>query len=153
MKELLRSEHVRLVTLSGAGGSGKTRLALRAAEEMREGFPGGVYVLSLASVIDPGTVVSMIAQNLGLRHTAGMPLPEALQLYVRSAVQVRTLLLLDNFEQVVSAAPLLSALLASSPRLKMLVTSRALLDLSGEYEFPVPCLPAPNLKQLPPSRS
>ena len=79
-----------------------------------------------------------------------MPLPEALQLYVRSAVQAPTLLLLDNFEQVVSAAPLLTALLASSPRLKMLVTSRAMLDLSGEYDFPVPCLPTPNPKQLPP---
>jgi predicted ATPase len=149
VKQLLRSEHVRLVTLSGAGGSGKTRLALRAAGEMTEGFPGGVYLLSLASVIDPGTVVSTIAQNLGLRHTGGMPLPEALQLYVRSAVQAPTLLLLDNFEQVVSAAPLLTALLASSPRLKMLVTSRAVLDLSGEYDFPVPCLPAPDPKQLP----
>jgi predicted ATPase len=58
--------------------------------------------------------------------------------------------LLDNFEQVVSAAPLLTALLASSSRLKILVTSRAVLDLSGEYDFPVPCLPAPDPKQLPP---
>ena len=150
VKQLLRSEHVRLVTLSGAGGSGKTRLALRAAGEMTEGFPGGVYLLSLATVIDPGTVVSTIAQNLGLRHTGGVTLPEALQLYVRSAVQAPTLLLLDNFEQVVSAAPLLTALLASSPHLKMLVTSRAVLDLSGEYDFPVPCLPALDPKQLPP---
>jgi predicted ATPase len=138
------------VTLSGAGGSGKTRLALRAAGEMTEGFPGGVYLLSLASVIDPGTVVSTIAQSLGLRHTGGMPLPEALQLYVRSAVQAPTLLLLDNFEQVVSAAPLLTVLLTASPLLKMLVTSRAVLDLSGEYEFPVMPLQTPNPKQLPP---
>ena len=150
VKQLLRSEQVRLVTLSGAGGSGKTRLALRAAGEMTDSFPGGVYLLSLASVIDAGTVVSTIAQNLGLRHTGGMPLPEALQLYVRSAVQAPTLLLLDNFEQLVSAAPLLTALLASSPELKMLVTSRAVLDLSGEYDFPVSCLPAPDPKQLPP---
>jgi len=150
VKRLLRSEHVRLVTLSGAGGSGKTRLALRAAGEMTDDFPGGVYLLSLASVIDPDTVVSTIAQHLGLRHTGGMPLAEALQFYVRSAVQAPTLLLLDNFEQVVSAAPLLTALLASSPHLKMLVTSRTVLDLSGEYDFPVPCLPAVDPKQLPP---
>jgi predicted ATPase len=150
VKQLLRREHVRLVTLSGAGGSGKTRLALRAAGEMTEAFPGGVYLLSLASVIDPETVVSTIAQNLGLRHTGGMPLPEALQLYVRSAVQAPTLLLLDNFEQIVSAAPLLTTLLTASPLLKMLVTSRAVLDLSGEYEFPVTPLQTPDPKQLAP---
>jgi predicted ATPase len=150
VKQLFRSEHVRLVTLSGTGGSGKTRLALRAAGEMKEVFPGGVYLLSLASVIDPGSVVSMIAQNLGLRQTGGTPLPEALQLYAASAVQAPTLLLLDNFEQVVSAAPLLTALLAASPLLKMLVTSRTVLDLSGEYDFPVPPLQTPDPKQLPP---
>ncbi len=81
MKQLLRSEHVRLLTLSGAGGSGKTRLALRAATEINEEFPGGVYLVPLASVNDPGTVASTIAQILGLRHTGGMPLPEALQIY------------------------------------------------------------------------
>ena len=124
MKELLRSEHVRLVTLSGAGGSGKTRLALRAAEEMKEEFPGGVYLVPLASVTDPGTVASTIAQILGLRHTGGMPLPEALQRYVGLSIQAPTLLLLDNFEQVAAAAPLLTALLESCPPLKMLVTSR-----------------------------
>ncbi len=150
VKQLLRSEHVRLLTLSGAGGSGKTRLALSASAEMKETFPGGVYFVSLASVMDPGTVVSTIAQSLGLRHTGGMPLPEALQLYVGSAVQAPTLLLLDNFEQVVAAAPLLTAILASSPLLKMLVTSRSVLDLSGEYDFTVPPLPAPDPKQLPP---
>jgi predicted ATPase len=150
VKRLLQSERVRLLTISGAGGSGKTRLALRAAAEMTEVFPGGIHFLSLASVTDPGTVVSTIGQSLGLRHTGGMPLAEALQLYVGSAVEAPTLLLLDNFEQVVSAAPLLTALLAASPRLKMLVTSRAVLDLSGEYHFPLPSLPTPDPQQLPP---
>ena len=80
MKQLLRSEHVRLLTLSGAGGSGKTRLALRAAEEIKEEFPGGVYLVPLASVIDPGTVASTIAQNLGFGIRVAY-LCEALQLY------------------------------------------------------------------------
>jgi len=97
VKELLRSENVRLLTLSGAGGSGKTRLALRVATEIKEEFPGGVYLVPLASVTDPGTVASTIAQILGLRHTGGVPLAEALQRYAGFWIQAPALLLLDNF--------------------------------------------------------
>ena len=150
VKELLRSEQVRLLTLSGAGGSGKTRLALRVAEEMKEEFTGGVYLVPLASVSDPGTVASTIAQTLGLRHTGGIPLAEALHRYAGLSIQAPTLLLLDNFEQVAAAAPLLTALLESCPLLKMLVTSRALLNLSAEHDYPVLPLLTPDPKRLPP---
>lgn len=151
VKDLLRGEHVRLLTLTGAGGSGKTRLALRAAAEIKEEFSGGVYMVPLSSVTDPATVASTIAQVVGLAYTGGMPVPEALQLYLRLSVPSPTLLFLDNFEQVVAAAPLLSALLANCPLLKIFVTSRALLDLSGEYVYPVPPLAAPDPKQLLPA--
>jgi predicted ATPase len=148
VKRLVGSKYVRLLTLTGAGGSGKTRLALRAAAEIQEDFLGGVYMVPLASVADPGTVASTIAQIVGLRHTGGMPVSKALQLYLRLLISAPTLLLLDNFEQVVAAAPLVSALLASCPFLKILVTSRALLDLSGEHEYFVPPLVTPDPKQL-----
>lgn len=147
IERLLRDERVRLLTLTGAGGSGKTRLALQAATEIKEDFAGGVYLVPLASVIDPSTVGSTIAQIVGLRHTGGMPVSEALPLYLRSSIHAPTLLLLDNFEQVVTAAPLLSTLLASCSALKIFVTSRALLNLSGEYEYPVRPLPVPDPKR------
>lgn len=147
VKELLCSEHVRLLTLSGAGGSGKTRLALRAAAEVNRDFPGGVYLAPLASVTDPGTVASTVAQILGLRHTGGMPLEGALQLYAGLSIHAPTLLLLDNFEQVAAAAPLLAALLESCAPLKILVTSRSLLNLSAEHDYPVPPLSLPDKKQ------
>jgi predicted ATPase len=147
VKQLLRSEHVRLVTLTGAGGSGKTRLALQTATALSADFPAGVYMASLASVVDPDTVTSRIAQTVGLRHTGGRPLNEALPLYVGLVVQAPMLLFLDNFEQVIEAAPLLAALLGGCPQLKILVTSRALLELSGEHEYPVAPLPKPDLKR------
>jgi predicted ATPase len=150
VKQFLRSDHVRLLTLTGTGGSGKTRLALHAAADISEEFPGGVYFVPLASVTDPGTVASLIAQILGLRYTGGRPLPEALQLYLGLSVHAPTLLLLDNFEQVVAAAPLLVSLLASCPLLKVCVTSRAVLHVSGEHEYLVPPLPTPDPKQLLP---
>lgn len=150
VKRLLRSEQVRLLTLTGAGGSGKTRLALRAAAEIKEEFSGGVYMVPLAPVTDPGTVASTIAQIVGLRHTGGTPVSEALPLYLGFVITAPTLLLLDNFEQVVAAAPFLSALLASCGSLKILVTSRAVPDLSGEYEYPVPPLVTPDPQELVP---
>jgi predicted ATPase len=150
VKELLRSERVRLLTLSGAGGSGKTRLALRAAVEIQEEFSGGVYFVPVASVSDPGTVASTIAQLLGLRHTGGMPLAEALQRYLGLSIQAPTLLVLDNFEQVAAAAPLLAGLLENCPHLKILVTSRSLLNLSAEHDYAVLPLLTPDPKQLPP---
>jgi predicted ATPase len=150
VKQLVRSDHIRLLTLTGTGGSGKTRLALHVAADLSEEFPGGVYMVALASVTDSGTVASIIAQTLGHRHTGGRPLTEALQLYLSLSVHAPTLLLLDNFEQVVAAAPLLVSLLASCPPLKICVTSRAVLHVSGEHEYLVPLLRAPDPRQLLP---
>jgi predicted ATPase len=147
---LLGDHTVRLLTLTGAGGSGKTRLAFRAAADCESRFEGGIYLAELASVSDPGTVASTIAHTIGLRHTGGRPLAEALPLYLRDAVHAPTLLLLDNFEQVLGAAPLLPSLLANCPLLKILVTSREVLRVSGEREYPVPPLAAPNPNELPP---
>ena len=148
VKRLLRSERLRLLTLTGAGGSGKTRLALQATAGLGATFPGGIYMVSLASVTDTETVASTIAHTVGLRHTGGRPLAEALQQYVATSVSAPVLFLLDNFEQVTEAAPLLTLLLRTSPQLKLLVTSRSLLDISGEHEYPVPPFPKPDAGQV-----
>ena len=150
VKQLLRSEHVRLVTVTGAGGSGKTRLALHAAADLGDEFPGGIYLVGLASITDPRTVASTIGQTLGLRHTGGSPVAEALQVYLGVSIHRPTLLLLDNFEQVAAAAPLLTAMLASCPPLKIFVTSRSALRVTGEHEYPVQPLPPPDPRQLMP---
>jgi predicted ATPase len=128
------------VTLTGPGGSGKTRLALEAADSLLDRFASGVYLVGLAPLRDPDSVASSIAQALGLRERGGIPLRQSLQEYLR---EKQMLLLLDNFEQVLAAAPLVSELLAAAPRLKILVTSRAPLHLQGEKEFAVPPLALP----------
>ena len=97
LRKLLLSENARLLTLTGAGGSGKTRLGLQAASEVGAEFPGGVYFVALASIADPTTVTSTVAQVLGVRHTGGKPLAEALRDHFRLLVHAPTLLLLDNF--------------------------------------------------------
>jgi predicted ATPase/DNA-binding SARP family transcriptional activator len=137
----------RLLTLTGAGGCGKTRLALRMAAELLDGFAEGIFFVDLAPISDPGLVASTIAQALGVRGTGGQPLRESLREYLRAK---QLLLLLDNFEQVLGAAPVVVELLAAAPRLKVLVTSRAALRVRGEQEFPVAPLPVPNLKHPPP---
>jgi predicted ATPase len=129
-----------LVTLTGPGGTGKTRLALEVAEHLIGAFPDGIFFVGLAAVTDPELVPSAIAQALGLREAGGEPLLETLTGYLQGK---ELLLVLDNFEQVLSAAPAVSELLAGCPRLKVLVTSRAPLRLRGEQEFPVPPLPLP----------
>ena len=138
---LLRNE-VRLLTLTGAGGSGKTRLAVDAASEAEQDFAGGVYFVALGSVTDASAVAREIAHALGLRHT-GRPLVEALQDHARTWVREPTLLVLDNFEQLIAAAPLLVALLDGCAALKILVTSRAVLHVSGEFSYTVPPLCVP----------
>ena len=134
---LLTRADARLLTLTGTGGTGKTRLALRIAAGAVEHFPNGVFFVSLAPVRDWEQVVPSIAQTLGLREQPGESVLETLTEYLRDR---RMLLLLDNFEQVLPAAPALSGLLATSPGLNLLVTSRTPVRLSGERTYTVPPL-------------
>jgi predicted ATPase/class 3 adenylate cyclase/Tfp pilus assembly protein PilF len=143
---LLRGEDVRLLTLKGPGGTGKTRLGLQVAAELSEVFPEGVYFVNLAPLSDPAFVISTIAQTLGVNEMEGLALFDLLHAFLR---EKRMLLLLDNFEQVVDAAPQVAALLSACPRLKLLVTSRMALHVRAEHEFAVPPLDLPDLKHLP----
>jgi predicted ATPase/class 3 adenylate cyclase len=143
----LGAEGVRLLTLTGPGGTGKSRLALQAGAELLEGFEDGVYFVSLASITDPELVPSAIAGSLGLKESAGQSLEESLEGYLR---QKRLLLILDNFEQVLEGAPLVGDLLSACPDLKVLATSRIALRLYGEQEYPVPPLEVPDPVRLPP---
>jgi predicted ATPase/serine/threonine protein kinase len=149
VKQLLLRQDVRLVVLTGTGGAGKTRLAVQLAEEAKENFKGGAYFISLATVSDPNLVVPTIAGALGVRETAGTPIIESLKEHWRLAGRSPLLLILDNFEQVVAAAPEVANLLEATPLLKILVTSRCLLSLYGEHEFVVPPLSLPDPERLP----
>ncbi|MGQ0548309.1 MAG: adenylate/guanylate cyclase domain-containing protein, partial [Armatimonadota bacterium] len=136
----------RLLTLTGPGGTGKTRLSLQLAAEVADQFPHGVYFVLLAPISDPALVASTVAQTLGLAEQRGKSPLERLQEYLRDK---QLLLILDNFEQVVAAAPLLSELLKAGTGSKIVVTSRAVLRVYGEQEFPVPPLQLPDPKHLP----
>jgi predicted ATPase/DNA-binding CsgD family transcriptional regulator len=136
---------VRLLTLLGVGGIGKTRLAVQVASQLRERFEDGVCFVSLAPISDPSLVLSSIAHEFGLQEAGAQPLEETVKAWLRDK---HFLLLLDNFEQIVSAAPLLEDLLSASPRLVILVTSREVLRLSAEHLFPVPSLTFPDLATL-----
>ncbi len=142
---LLRT--ARLITLTGPGGSGKTRLALQAAIGVLERFEDGVFLVNLAPISDPQLVPSTIAQVLGIRETAGQQLIETIKIYL---LKKRTLLLLDNFEQILDAAPLVGEFLSASPGFKIMVTSREALHVYGEQEYPVPPLPVPDLDRIEP---
>ena len=149
VRQLLLREEVRLVTLTGVGGSGKTRLAVEAAATVEDEFPGGVSFVSLAGISEPIAVAPTLAQVLRLRQTDGRPLVEALQDHVRISISEPTLLVLDNFEHLLMAAPVLVALLDASARLKILVTSRAVLRLYGEHAYSVPPLALPDRAHIP----
>ena len=131
---------MRLLTLTGAGGCGKTRLAIKVARRVVERFPDGVWFVNLSAVADPALVPSATARELGLWEMPGRPILERLGAHLGTK---RTLLLLDNFEQVAEAAPLVAELLAVCPGLTVLVTSRVLLRVSGEHAYPVPPLHFP----------
>jgi predicted ATPase/class 3 adenylate cyclase len=145
LSELL--DRTPLVTLTGPGGTGKTRLALQVAAERLTSFADGVYVVELAPISNPELVASAIASALTIREQADRPLFDTLKDELRDR---ELLLVLDNFEQVTPAAPLMTDLLASAPRLRILVTSRAVLHVRGEHEFPVAPLRIPDPSSLPP---
>jgi predicted ATPase/class 3 adenylate cyclase len=140
----LFEDGARLVTLTGPGGTGKTRLGLQVAADLLDHYPDGVFFVPLAPISDPNLVISAVAQILGLRETGGRSLSET----VTSSLRERQLLLLlDNFEQILPAARLVADLLAACPRLTVLVTSRAALRLRGEREYAVPPLALPDPKR------
>lgn len=137
---------VKLLTFTGLGGVGKTRLALEAARDAAENFPDGVAFVGLASLADPALVVATVARSVGLREAGGQSSHEVLLAYLR---EKRLLLVLDNFEHLMEAAPEVSGLLGSCPDLTVLATSRAPLRLRGEREYPVPSLEVPDSSRVP----
>ena len=142
---LLRGGTVRLLTMTGPGGSGKTRLALQAAHDLAEAFGDGVYFVDLAHLREGSLVPSQVAHALGLEEHADEPILETLRDHVRTR---RLLLLLDNFEVVDEAAPFVGELLTAAPGLAILVTSRSPLRLAAEHEYRVPPLPETDAAQL-----
>jgi predicted ATPase/class 3 adenylate cyclase len=137
---------LRLVTLTGPGGTGKTRLSLQVAEASSSTFAGGVFFVELAPIVDPGLIATTIAHAIGLPEEAARPVIDSLEDHLRD---LNVLLVLDNFEQVVAGAPLVGRLLDAAPHLTVLATSREVLHLRGEQEYPVPPLGVPDLRALP----
>ncbi len=142
---LLQRPDVRLLTLLGMGGIGKTRLAVEIATSLRTHFTDGVCFIALATITNPVLLLPTIAAELGIREVVEAQMPSQITCALRSK---NLLLILDNFEQILSAAPTLTMLLADCPYLKILVTSRAVLRLQSEFDYPIPPLAVPNLKQL-----
>ena len=148
-KKLLLSEDVRLVTVTGPGGIGKTRLAVEVASGLVERFPGGIHFVPLAPLSDPGLIVSVIVQTLGIGEAGGSSPLEILKKNLHDSFCAPALFLLDNFEHLIQAAPTVAELLAMGPNLKILVTSRAALHVYGEHEYAVPPLAVPDSRSMP----
>jgi predicted ATPase/DNA-binding XRE family transcriptional regulator/Flp pilus assembly protein TadD len=147
IRALLESPGVRQLTLTGPPGVGKTRLGLRVAGSLVDRFADGVLFIPLANVKERDLILSAIALQLGVKESGSTPLLEAVKQYLRGK---QLLLVLDNFEQLISDAPLVAELLQNAPLLKVLVTSRESLHTYGEHEFNVPPLSLPDIDQLPP---
>ncbi len=144
VRAALRDVDTRLLTIIGPGGVGKTRLAIEAASALLHDDVDSVMFVSLAAVRSPAFVLSTVAQALGIRERAGEPLPATVHGWIGNK---RLLLLLDNFEHLLPAAPLIGEMLAACPRVKALVTSRSALHLYGEHLFPVMPLALPDARQ------
>jgi predicted ATPase/DNA-binding SARP family transcriptional activator len=145
--ERVRGGKDRLITLTGPGGTGKTRVALAAGAGLLEELDDGVFFVALAATSDPELVPSVIAGSLGVKESAEQPLLETLKGYLH---RKRLLMILDNFEQVLGGTPFVAELVRSCPGLRVLVTSRIPLRLYGEQEYPVPALAIPDTESLPP---
>ena len=138
---IIREQKSRLLTLTGPGGTGKTRLSQEAAREMLEDFQDGIFFIPLAPINDPELVPSVIARTIGVREGGGLPPQDNLKAYLRDK---QILLILDNFEQVLDATNGVNDLLLVAPGLKMIVTSRIPLHVRGEQEYPVQPLEIPS---------
>src|SRR6516165_6979900 len=147
-KRLLEGSY--LVTLTGPGGSGKTRLCIALAAQVADEYPDGVYFVPLAPVRDPGLVPSTIAQSIGLQDARDRPLMEHLVSQLRER---QLLIILDNFEHLLAGAPVVTRLLQETSALRILVSSRSSLRVSGEQECPVPPLAVPGLDARPAAAS
>ncbi len=147
IRKLFEDGAARLVTLTGPGGTGKTRLSLEVGAQMLPDFKDGVFFVTLAAINDPSFVVSAIAKIFNIKESLDRPLVEVVKAHLRDK---KILLVLDNFEQTLAAAPLVVDLLSAAPELRVLVTSRAVLHVTGEHQFPVPPLTVPDPDSKPP---